>query len=171
MPLSCPSCGHHDFDPESQCECGYQEIEPTLIDPEVTASQDKYYEKIKEKTLTTLVKSRKNDSAESPVIKEMDSWIFTFSQEENCIFLGTPALQSFSLKLTVNDLEELLELIYQKTGSGKTVRKLELTANETRSIIDTVYRMIEEKKSKISIKLENQEMQEIADLINVTLKA
>jgi hypothetical protein len=164
--LQCPSCGNYDFDPEKQCACGYQGINQIIMEPE-----DKYQKEPKEKELPTPDESGKHVLSEYPVIKESDSWIFTFSEMDNCICLGTPALQSFRLKLTLNDLEELLEFLYRKTGKEKTIRKLQFQVDEMPDLLDKVYRMIEEKKSKIPVKFEDKEMKEIADVINMKLKS
>jgi len=123
-----------------------------------------------EKKLPTIATSGKNVLSGYPVIKEIDSWAFTFSDTDNCIYLGTPALQSFRLKLTLNDLEELLEFFYRKTGKEKTIRKLQLPVDEIPDLIDKVHRMIEQKKSRIPIKFEVRDIKEIADVINMKLK-
>jgi hypothetical protein len=112
----------------------------------------------------------KNNMPIEEVIKEIDSWKFTFSGADNCVCLGTPALQSFRLKLAPQDLEDLLEFLYQKTGNEKTTRKCRLSTEEIAEVIDTVNRMIEEKRSKLALKLNGNELQAIADLINVKLQ-
>jgi hypothetical protein len=134
-------------------------------------SEEKNQKEPEEKKLPAPDKSGKHVQSDHPVIKEIDSWVFTFSEEDNCICLGTPALQSFRLKLTVNDLEEFLEFLYRKTGKEKTIRKLQISIDEMPDLIDKVHRMIEDKKSKIPIKFEGREMKEIADIINMKLKA
>jgi hypothetical protein len=104
------------------------------------------------------------------VIKEIDSWLFTFSRRDGCISIGTPALQSFRLKISVQDLEDMLESLYQKTGNEKTIRRLNLSATDIIGVIDKVDRLIDEKKSKVSIKFTSDELEEITDFINVQLK-
>jgi hypothetical protein len=81
--------------------------------------------------LEKLGKSKSRNPVEEPVIKKIDSWNFSFSQEENCITISTPALQAFRLKLTLSDLEELLDFMYQKTGREKTTRKLRVSVKDT----------------------------------------
>jgi len=103
-------------------------------------------------------------------IKEIDSWLFTFSRRDGCISIGTPALQSFRLKISVEDLEDMLGFLYQKTGNEKTIRRLNLSAADIIGVIDKVDRLIDEKKSKVSIKFTSDELQEITDFINVQLK-
>jgi hypothetical protein len=104
------------------------------------------------------------------VIKEIDSWTFTFSRRDGCISMGTPALQAFRLKISVEDLEDMLEVVYEKTDSEKTIRRLNLSAADIIGVIDKVDRLIDEKKSKISIKFTGDDLQEITDFINVQLK-
>jgi hypothetical protein len=127
-------------------------------------------EKIKAQVPKNHVNLKSNKPSEEIVIKEIGSWVFTFSQFDNCICLSTPALQSFRLKITLNDLEELVELMYQNTGKEKTTRKLRLSEKEISDLINKVNRMIEEKKSKITVKFTSSELQEVVDLINMKLR-
>jgi hypothetical protein len=165
--LACPSCGHENFDPAKQCVCGYH------ADEAFTAG---YHEKknlpvkeIRRKELKNLVKPKVDNPVDDVVIKEVDSWVFSFSPADKCIYLGTPALQSFRLILSVNDLEEILESIYRNTGEEKTLRKLRLAAEELPDLIEKVHRLIEDKRSKMNITFELHELQEIADLITSKL--
>jgi hypothetical protein len=104
------------------------------------------------------------------VIKQIDSWLFTFSSADCCISISTPALQSFRLKMSLEDLEDLLEFLYQKTGSEKTTRKSGLVTTDIVGVIDKVDRIIEEKRSKVFLSFTSDELQEIVDLINLQLK-
>jgi hypothetical protein len=157
--LQCPSCGRHNIDLEKQCECGFN-------DKSIIAELGK-----KGRDAVKSKSPKNNIHTKKLVIKEIDSWTFSFSPADDCIYLGTPALQSFKLKLTLNNLEELLEFMYHKTGQEKTTRKLRLSVEEINDLIDNVHTMIEDKKSKIDVKFDNDEIQEIADLINMKLKA
>jgi predicted nucleotide-binding protein (sugar kinase/HSP70/actin superfamily) len=74
------------------------------------------------------------------------------------------------LKISVGDLEDLLEFLYQKTGNEKTIRKISLSATDIIGVIDKVDRLIDEKKSKVSIKFTSEELQKITDFINLQLK-
>jgi len=165
--LVCPSCGHENFDPAKQCVCGYH------ADEGFTAgSVEKKKISIKEirrKELKTLIKPKTENPIDEIVIKEVDSWVFSFSPADKRIYLGTAALQSFKLMFTINDLEEMLESIYLHTGEGKTIRKLQLSAEELPDLIEKVYRLIEDKRSKMNITFELHELQEIADLITTKL--
>ena len=158
--LQCPSCGRQDIDLEKQCTCGFNADESFIEELEKKGS-----DAVKSKPI------KNNNHTNKPVIKEIDSWTFSFSPVDDCIYLGTPALQSFRLKLTLNDLEELLEFMYHKTGQEKTMRKLRLSVNEISDLIVKVHTMIEEKKSKIIVKFSDDELQKIAGLINTKLKA
>ena len=169
-PSTCPSCGYLDFDPAQQCSCGYQADESFLNKSSIREVEGKGTEEIKGKVLKNLVKSKKEMTAGDTVIKEIDSWNFSYSQGNDCLCLSTPALQSFSLKLTLDDLEELLEFMYQKTGNEKTMRKLRLSAEELPDLINKVHKMIEEKRSKVSLKFTSSELEEVVDLINTKLK-
>jgi len=165
MSLQCPSCGRQNDDPEKQCECGF------INDKSVIAELEKKGgDTVKSKSLKNIDAPKNNNHTEQHVLKEIDSWAFTFSQEENCIHLGTPALKAFKLKLTLEELEELLESIYRVTGRQKTIRKLQLSVEELPDLIDEVNRLIEEKRSKVSIKFDKGELQGIADLINKKLE-
>ena len=167
--ISCPSCGHDNFDPGKECVCGYQADESFIVDtflmePENTGSAD-----LNEKSTNKINKFKKSKGANEGVIKEIDSWAFSFSPEDNCILLGTPALQSFSLKLNTGDLEELLEHLYEKTGQNKTTRKLRLSAIEANDIVATIHSMIEEKKAKTALNFSGSELRDMANIINKKL--
>lgn len=186
--LQCPSCGRHNDDPEKQCECGFINDNAVLEGLEGKSS-----DVVKSKSLRNIDAPKNNDvpknpknndvpknsknndvpknnnSSEQIVIKEVDSWVFTFSPEENSIHLGTPALKAFKLKLTLEDVEELLENVYQVTGGQKTIRKLQLSGEALTDLIEEVHRLIEEKRSKVSIKFDKGELNGIAELINKKL--
>lgn len=163
--IQCPSCGRYNDGIEKQCECGF--INDTSV---VVELETKDNDVIKSKSLKKIIESGKDKSVSQSVIKEVDSWIFTFSEEENCINLGTPALKEFKLKLTLEDLEELLESVYKFTGEQKTIRKIQMSIEALPDLIEEVYKLIEEKRSKIPIKFNKGELQGIAELINKKLE-
>jgi hypothetical protein len=192
MSWKCPSCGRENHDPFNNCECGQSSKGGVLVKEEV-----KGYEYASEGAEQSVVipSGCTNDQSRSlqgssesrdvqlkdnndafsyrydeEVIKEIDSWLFTFSRRDGCISIGTPALQYFRLKISVEDLEDMLEVLYQKTGNEKTIRRLNLSATDIIGVIDKVDRLIDEKKSKVSIKFTSDELQEISDFINVQLK-
>jgi len=163
--LRCPSCGRYHDDIEKQCECGYINDESVIVELE-----KKDIDVIKNKSLKKIADQKNDRSASPSVIKEIDSWVFTFSQERNCINLGTPALKEFKLQLTLEDLEEILEGVYKITGKQKTMRKLQLSIDDLPDLIEEVNSLIEEKRSKVPIKFNKSELQGIAELINRKLE-
>ncbi len=84
--------------------------------------------------------------------------------------MGTPALQAFRLRIGLNELEDLLEHIYQYAGEGKTIRKLQLSTDTMPELVDRVCEKIEEKRRKMAVHFTDDEHQEIMDLINNRLK-
>jgi hypothetical protein len=127
-------------------------------------------DRTKTKSPELTVALRKAGTSKKNVIKEIDSWVFSFSEQDRCICLSTPALQSFNLQLTVDDLEELLEVMYRKTGREKTLRKLRLPYEEISDVIEHVSRLIEEKRSKVILDFSDEELEEITGVINDKLK-
>ena len=172
--LQCPSCGRQTSDSETQCECGFNADKSFLANPEGEGSdavKNRSQKNIdKPENIKHLTAAKRGLKTPSLIIKEIDSWKFIFSPDDNCINLGTPALKSFQLKLTLNDLEELLEYMYHKTGQEKTTRKLRLSVKETNDLIDKVHTIIEEKKSKTIVKFSDDELQKVSELINTKLK-
>ncbi len=193
MSWVCPACGCKNDETTSLCMCGYHvddsvlaftnnsqvelqdepqaEKEPSeIIDTGIAIPQPKA--KIpKIKTANDPPVQRQDKIAEETIIKEIDSWQFSFSQSDKCIYLGTPALKAFRLKLTIDDLQELMELLYKKYGINKTTRKVELPINEIAELVGIVERMIEEKRARFKIKLSEEEITKIAALINDKIKA
>jgi hypothetical protein len=192
MSWKCPSCGRQNQENYNNCACGYSGNGSVLIKQELTdyqrvSEESKQYSDIPsdctiDQTPSLQVPPNSHDvqateSHDSPssmpdeeVIKEIGSWLFTFSHRDCCISIGTPALQSFRLKISVGDLEDLLEFLYQKAGNEKTIRKINLSATDIIGVIDKVDRLIDEKKSKVSIKFTSEELQKITDFINLQLK-
>ena len=192
MSWKCPTCGRQNFETFKNCICGQHIDDSVVIEHNLMESHNAPQEGEPFPVITPhgpinhmvfpqkALKSHKPNALGKPdtksdiffdeVIKEIDSWLFTFSHLDNCISIGTPALQSFRLKLTLNDLEDLLEFLYQMTGGEKTTRKIRLSTKEIREVIDKVDGMIEEKRSKTALQFTGDELQEITDLINVKLK-
>jgi len=192
MSWKCPLCGQENQETYNKCACGYSGNGAVLIKEELEHYQPVSEESVQyfhipsdctidqTPSLQEPPKSRdvqaqeshdsKSSAPDEEVIKEIDSWLFTFSRGDGCISIGTPALQSFKLKISLEDLEDLLEFLYQKTDNEKTIRKLNLSAADIIGVIDKVDRLIDEKKSKVSIKFTSDELQEITDFINVQLK-
>jgi hypothetical protein len=168
--LTCPSCGNDHFDPETQCICGYSADEHFMTQALTNKNRSLDMDKIKTKAPAHPVDLKKAVTSKKNVIKEVDSWVFSFSEQERCICLSTPALQSFRLNLTVDDLEELLEVMYRKTGREMTTRKLRLPYEEISDVIEHVTRLIEEKKSKVILDFSDEELEGISGMINDKLK-
>jgi hypothetical protein len=192
MSWKCPTCGRRNFETFKNCICGQYVDESVLIEHNLMEGHDASREGEQFQVMTPegtgnhMVSPQraleshkakapgrpesKSDISFEEVIREIDSWLFTFSHLDNCISIGTPALQSFRLKLTLKDLEDLLEFLYHKTGKEKTTRKIRLSTKEITEVIDKVDGMIEEKRSKAALQFTGDELQEITDLINVKLK-
>lgn len=168
--LTCPSCGNDHFDPEKQCICGYNADELFMTQAFTMKSRDNNMKRTNTKEPELPVDLKKAGTSGEHVIKEIDSWTFTYSEQDRCICLGTPALQSFRLNLTVDDLEELLEVMYRKTGSEKTMRRLRLPYEEISDVIEHIHRLIEEKRSQVMLDFSDEELEEIAGAINDKLK-
>jgi hypothetical protein len=161
MSWTCLACGRESNEQLDRCMCGHHLDESFLTENEERETG----------TTTVEVPDKPHDTkVERNIIKAVDSWMFTFSESDKCICIGTPALQSFRLKLTLDDLEELLEFVYRKTGKEKTTRKLKISADEMPDLIEKVYKLIEDKKSKVPVKFSNSELKEMANLINKKLK-
>jgi hypothetical protein len=166
----CPSCGNMDFDPAKQCICGYHSDEAFLA----KSPSEKLKHAVSKETRSALqketVKNNNTTSDEDLVVKELDSWRFTHTEGDAFLRLSTPALQAFSIQISIEDLEELLEFMYIKSGKKKTLRKLLLTTEELPDIIDTIYKLIEEKRSRVPIQFDSNELGNILNLINFKLK-
>lgn len=163
--LQCPSCGRHIDDLDKKCICGFNSDKLSTVEDEKKGNVE-----VKNKSTINIDEPKNNRHSDQLFIKEIDSWIFSFSQEDNCINLGTHALKEFKLKIALEDLEELVEFVYRVTGIQKTIRKLQLSVEELPDLIKKVNRLIEEKRSKVSIEFDNDERQRITELINKKLE-
>jgi len=192
MSWKCPSCGRENHDPFINCECGHSSLGGALVKKGLKDNQhasegveqfvdipsgciNDQTESLQSPPESHDVQPRDNNDSltylhDEEVIKEIDSWLFTFSRRDRRISIGTPALRSFRLKISVEDLEDILEGLYQKTSNENTIRRLNLSVADIMGVIDKVDRLIEEKKSKVSIQFAGDELQEITDFINVQLK-
>jgi hypothetical protein len=166
---TCPSCGSRDYIDEMTCVCGYHS-DDSFSETIASISAGLSNERIKGKVLKKLARTDSSRYGDEILIKEIDSWTFTYSEKEKNISIGTPALQSFRLRIELEDLENILEHIYKCSGEGKTLRKLQLNADEMPEVIDRISKTIEEKRRKIAVKFSDNEIQEIMELINSRLK-
>ena len=193
MPWKCPSCGCQNYATFKNCICGYINNDVLLVKHGAMSFQDVSEDGMQCPDIPPDCISDHNLSLQEPLgtqesrppgrpdsmssmpheelIKEIGPWLFTFSNMDGCISISTPALQSFRLKVTLEDIEDLLEFLYEKTGNKKTIRKIGLEPTDMVEMIDRVDRMIEEKKSKVCLKFTNDELQAIADIVNMQLKA
>jgi len=102
-------------------------------------------------------------------IKEIDAWTFSYSKNDECIYAGTPALYPFRLQLGLEDLEELLEFLYEETGKKKEAPQI--SGKDVRDVVEMVDEIIEEKKASLKITFSQAELQKIAEIINEKLQA
>jgi hypothetical protein len=109
------------------------------------------------------------EAGDEVLVKEVEGWRFTYSGSENCMYLGTPALQSFRLKLTLQDLQELLDSMHEMTGVAKPKESVELQKKDILEMISIVDDMIEEKRSKFKIVFSEEELRSLSELINEKL--
>lgn len=105
-------------------------------------------------------------SPDEVFIKEIDSWKFSFSPKDKCIYAGTPALHPFRLKLTFDDLQGLLDVLYEKMDIKKPVQKQELSGVQVLELLKVIEKIIEEKRAKTKISFSTAELQAIAEEIN-----
>lgn len=194
MSWECPLCGFQNDDTSPNCQCGFiadesvrnQFIEPSssnmLLESEWTAKEPdsdidahtSFHQPISKNMKIEVpdepFASKQSMPPDEIFVKEIDSWKVTFSEHGKCIYLSTPALQSFKMKLTIEDLQELLDFIYEKSGVNRTTRKRWISGNEISELVEMIEKMIDLKKSKFKITFSASELQVIADLINKELK-
>ncbi len=109
-------------------------------------------------------------SGDEIMIKEVNAWRYVYSMADECIHMTTSALPGFRITLSSTDLEELLEVIAEYTGTGKTLRNVELSKEGVREIVEHVGGLIEERRSKIRVKLNAEDLERLGALINDKLK-
>jgi len=59
-----------------------------------------------------------NSADDERVIKEIDDWQFSFSESENALYIDTVSYHPPRLKLSVDDLKELLATIEKMRKTG-----------------------------------------------------
>ncbi len=190
MSWTCPLCGYQNEETTMRCMCGFEADESVLRLSEEQESADifggkegtletplssyntvnaVYQQPSKDKNIKA--KDEKQNTADDEIIfKEIDSWRISFSTKDHCVYLSTPALQSFRLKLTIDDLKALFDFISEKANIDIATRKRLITGNEMAELVEMLERMIEVKKTKFKIKFSDDELQGIADIINKKLK-
>jgi hypothetical protein len=113
---------------------------------------------------------KRSESDEELFFKEIDSWRITFSNKDECVYLGTPALQSFRLKLTMEDVKGLFDFISEKANIEIAAKTKLVSGKEIAELVEMLEKIIEVKKAKFKIKFADDELQGIADIINKKLK-
>ena len=196
MSWVCNVCGFENDDDVTTCVCGNQPDEFEVTDSEDSSDIFKQIEEKAEESAITSDRSSvsKADSkkikvkvpekpekkatkpsgkpveaGDEKMIKEVEGWKFTYSKSEDCMYLGTPALQSFRLKLTLEDLQELLDSMHEMTGVEKPGETIELQKSEVLELISVLDDMIEEKRSRFKIIFSDEELKSLSELINEKL--
>jgi len=113
---------------------------------------------------------KRSESDEEFFYKEIDSWRITFSNKDECVYLGTPALQSFRLKLSMEDLKGLLDFISEKANIEIAAKTKSISGKDIAEFVEMLEKMIDVKKAKFKIKFADDELQGLADIINKQLK-
>ncbi|UCD35079.1 MAG: hypothetical protein JSU90_12440 [Nitrospiraceae bacterium] len=160
-----------EFDPVRQCECGYHADDMVTSKSIMNVLTKTEPGEAKESSSKRPRHSKSHAPDEDEVIREIDSWRFSYSEEDESICLGTPALKSFRLLLNADTLEELLEYLYARTGREKTLRRLELNEGDLADLVHTIQRITEEKRSKISLAFDSDELRKIEALVSLKLRA
>ena len=185
---TCPLCGYQNEDNTKRCICGF-EADESVIRLSQTGEADIFggQEQVVEMSLGGLdsaigeseqytnnregkdMDKKRNQSEDEIFFKEIDSWKITLSKNDQCIYLATPALQSFRIRITLDDLKDLMDFISEKADIEMTPKQKMITGNEISELIDILDKMIEVKKAKFKVKFSNDELQGIADIINKQL--
>ena len=185
---TCPLCGYQNEDTTRRCICGF-EADESVIRLSSAGEADIFegQEKVVEVSLSGVdsameesehytnnregkdMDKKRNESENDIFFKEIDSWKITLSKKDQCIYLATPALQSFRIKLTLDDLKDLLDFLSEKADIQIAPKRKVITGDEIAELIDILDKMIEVKKAKFKIKFSNDELQGLADIINKQL--
>lgn len=190
MAWTCPLCGYQNEETTMRCMCGFQADESVIRLSAENESTDIFggKEHVVEIPLSSFnaetgvsqqpkknkkgkdTDKKQNESGDEIFFKEIDSWKISFSTKDQCVHLSTPALQSFRLKLTMDDLKALLDFISEKADIEIATKKRLVSGNEMAELVEMLDKMIEMKKAKFKIKFSDDELQELADIINKKLK-
>jgi hypothetical protein len=188
----CPECGLINKGDASACGCGFQSVflisDPSDFAPEheeesgnevfgnALSMQNIFQEddpdppspeKINTKKVAPKRKAHTSDGEIS--IKEIGAWKFSFLPSEGQISIGTPALHPFCLRMTIGEMQEILDAVYELTGAGKTLRSLEMGEKALFELVDFIAEMIDVKKSKIKLAFSPEELEAIKGLVNEKL--
>jgi len=182
MSWTCPECGFKNADESRLCVCGYQTDEFTpakggdwessglALKKGKPPVADSSAHKPRPKSIKSGVPDRapqgKDASGDEMTVREMESWKFSYSDPDRCIYVGTPALHPFRLRLSMDDLEELLEFMYEHLKTGKSLKKVTLEARAVREIVEMVEEIIEAKRAQMKLTFSDSELGKIAEIIN-----
>ncbi|MEJ2695691.1 MAG: hypothetical protein P8013_03495 [Candidatus Sulfobium sp.] len=189
----CPECGFTNVEDAALCTCGFDRSVFISSDPAEAESADEerlgvdpFGDSFSVPDIPSASPSSsvKRAIAEKPrarrssfhpsdrvTLKEVGTWKFSFSPSEGKISIGTAALDPFRLHLAVEDLEEILESVYEMTGTEKTLRGLKLPDMAVLEIVEFVSEMIDAKRSKIKPPFSPEDVTAIAALINGKLSS
>lgn len=185
----CPECGLMNAGEDTTCSCGFDQAVflssgPAAAEPENGGrlGNNPFEETISVQDIAggvTVKSSGKKTVAEPPrtkrssfhpsdqiTLKEIGTWRFSLSPSEKKISIGTAALEPFRLDLTVEDMENILEAVYEVTGTRKTLRSLELMDKDILELIEFIVEMTDAKRSKIRPSFSPEDMGAIAALVN-----
>lgn len=190
MGWTCPECGFMNAEDTVVCTCGFDQsvfLSPDSdeegLEEAIQISKDPLDAALSVRNILSSTRSAPSSErkavAEKPrtmkssfhpsdriTLKEVGSWSFSFSPSENKISVGTAALDPFRLDFSVEDIEEILEAVYEMTGKRKTLRTLELVDGDVQELVDFIGEMIDSKRSKIRPSFSPEDISVIAALIN-----
>ena len=101
--LQCPSCGRQDIDVDKQCVCGFNADGSFMAEVEKKGSGTTK----KSKTLKNIDEPTNNQNPNNQVIKEIDSWKFSFSPPtsiSNNLFFWPLAVQQKNVSFRQNSI-------------------------------------------------------------------
>lgn len=182
MSWTCPECGFKNAEESRLCVCGYQADEFTPAKgadwespgialrkgktPPGESPGHKHRPKNAKAESPDRAAQGKDTTRDEITVKEVESWKFSYSEPDQCIYVGTPALHPFRLRLSMDDLEELLEFMYEHLKTGKSLKKVTLEGRIVREIVEMVEEILESKRARIKLTFSESELAKIAEIIN-----
>jgi hypothetical protein len=189
----CSECGFMNEEEAGVCTCGFDKSVFLSSDPAEAESEDggqlgsdpfgdafsardvlpasrSALPSVKE-AVTEKLRGRRSSFHPSDriTVKEIGTWKFSFSPSEGRISIGTAALEPFRLDLTVEDFEEILESVYEVTGTRKTFHSLEIMDKDVLELIEFIGEMIDAKRSKTKPSFSPEDVGAITALVNSKL--
>ena len=190
MEWICPGCGYMNENGSDLCVCGFQQSDVgTHVPADLQAGGDPMEAvgalkksladhacvglaarevRGRKAGMTEKGVSKRFDTAslEHSVLKEIGAWKFSYSSVDEYVYIGTPVLDPFCLKVTIGDLEEILETVYERTGAKKTLRKRELPKEDVNDLVQFMEEMIDAKKAMIKLSFSPEELDAVTELVN-----